>query len=163
MGREVGRATKYTEDLANKICEILSTTSRSLRSICMEPNMPSHASVYTWLNEKPSFLDKYTRARESQADYMADEILEIADDSSEDTRTIVKDGEIIEVENADYINRCKLRIESRKWVAAKLRPKKYGDKVDIDYTTKGDKVIGEVDYSRLSDEVLQQIINAKKE
>jgi hypothetical protein len=61
------------------------------------------------------------------------------------------------------IQRARELAQHYRWKAAKRAPKQYGDKVDIDHTTKGDKVTGEVDYSRLSDEVLQQIINAKKE
>lgn len=73
----------------------------------------------------------YARARESQAEVLADEIIEIADDSSEDF--IFAEGEDKDGNgakkfiNKEYVKRSALRVDARKWVAAKLLPKKYGD------------------------------------
>jgi hypothetical protein len=68
------------------------------------------------------------RAREAQADTLADEILDIADESVNDfMERFGRDGEVTLVENPETINRSKLRIEARKWYAGKLKPKKYGD------------------------------------
>lgn len=67
-------------------------------------------------------------AREDQADTLADEILEIADESENDTYEVdLGDGVIIQKENREVVNRSRLRVDARKWVAAKLKPKKYGD------------------------------------
>lgn len=123
--------TKYTEELDFKICERISSSSEGLRKICKDLNI-SVKSVFNWLNEYPEFLQRYARARENQADLLADEIIEIADDSTFDTKRIIgKGGVEVEVENTEWTNRSKLRVDARKWIASKLKPKRYGDKVDV--------------------------------
>jgi hypothetical protein len=111
---------KYSEDIANKICNHLAE-GNSLRSITQVDGMPSLEAVRLWLRTKEDFLAQYMRAREEQADHYADEIIDIAD-TEEDP------------------NIARVRIDARKWVAAKLKPKRYGDKLDIDHTTAGEKI-----------------------
>lgn len=116
----------FDQSIADRICLRL-MNGESLRSICSDEGMPARSSVHEWLIENQQFADQYARAREVQADTYADEIVDISDDGSNDymTRTI---GETeAEVVNPEAIQRSKLRVEARKWVAAKLRPKKYGD------------------------------------
>lgn len=125
-----GRPTKYSQELADKICTTISTSNRSMRNICKDLNI-SVASVLNWLNDNTEFLAQYTRAKELQADWLADEMMEIADDSARDTMTVIKNGKKVEVENTEWVNRSKLRIETRKWIASKLKPKKYGDKQEV--------------------------------
>ncbi|MFT5766640.1 MAG: hypothetical protein ACI9DH_000457 [Halioglobus sp.] len=88
--------------------------------------MPSLTTVMRWLADetKQEFLLHY--AREAQADLLAAEILEIADDSSGDTITD-KDGRTRV--NDEFIARARLRVDSRKWLASKLVPKKYGNRI----------------------------------
>jgi hypothetical protein len=93
--------------------------------------MPSHATFYRWLSTKKDFQDKYARARETQADLMAEDILRIADDTSGDIITIETDNGPVERCNTEWVQRSKLKIEARKWLASKLLPKKYGEKLDI--------------------------------
>jgi hypothetical protein len=125
-----GRPTKYTKELADKICELISTSNKGLRSVCKEVGV-STITVLSWLNDenKKDFLIQYARAKEEQADFLAEEILEIADDAKRDTITVEKGGKLVEVENTEWVNRSKLRVDARKWIAAKLKPKKYGDKI----------------------------------
>lgn len=126
---KMGRPSIYSEDLADEICNRLSS-GESLRSICSEDKMPSQTQVYVWLNAKKDFADKYARAREEQADTHADEIIAIADESPETNPIRDKDGNIIDIKiDSGYVAYQKQRIEARKWTAAKLRPKKYGDRV----------------------------------
>lgn len=133
---QLGRPSKYSDEVANVICERIATTSWSLRTICESDEMlPSVTTILTWLRDKPDFLAQYTRAKEEQADLMAEEILDIADDATNDFMTITKGDMTYEVENKEWTSRSKLRIESRKWLASKLKPKKYGEKTDI--TTNG--------------------------
>lgn len=134
-----GQPTKFTQEIADKICEEISTSNKSLRTICKELKITT-TTVLRWLNNDDikEFRTQYARAKEEQADFLAEEILEIADDSSRDTKTIEKNGQIVEVENTEWINRSKLRVEARKWVASKLKPKKYGDKIDL--TSGGEKI-----------------------
>jgi hypothetical protein len=93
--------------------------------------MPAKSSVFKWLSEQPSFSDQYARARETQADAIFDEILDIADDGSNDWMERKNDdGENIGWrENGEALRRSALRVDARKWMAGKLRPKKYGEKV----------------------------------
>lgn len=129
--RKVGRPSKWNENLANKICLKISTSNKSLRTICKEVNIDV-AVVLKYLNQDEKFLAQYTRAKEEQADFLAEEMLEIADDSSNDTTKIYdKAGNEIEVENREWVNRSRLRVETRKWIASKLKPKKYSDKIEI--------------------------------
>lgn len=114
----------YSQELANQICEGL-INGRSLRSICTPEGMPAASTVCLWLTQHPEFAEQYARAREAQADTLADEIVDIADDGSRD---YVKDDKGHESVDYDHIARSKLRVEARKWIAAKLKPKKYGDK-----------------------------------
>jgi hypothetical protein len=89
--------------------------------------MPSTTAVTKWLRDFPEFRDQYVRARELQADAIFDECLDIADDSRNDW--ILRNGE--RAPDTEAIQRARLRIDTRKWMAGKLRPKKYGDKLDL--------------------------------
>jgi len=98
--------------------------------------MPSRITVYSWLldDRYAAFLTKYTRARELQSETMIDELNDIADDASNDYMETVDNetGAIIGYKlNGEHINRSRLRIDTRKWIASKLKPKKYGDKLEL--------------------------------
>lgn len=98
--------------------------------------LPSRALFHKWLLNDTELTDQYARATELRADNIFDEILEIADDASNDfTEKQGKDGEVFEVFNAEHVQRSRLRIDTRKWMLGKMNPKKYGDKVGIDHTS----------------------------
>lgn len=103
------RPSEFTQDKADAICERIAD-GESLRSICRDEAMPSKSSVFKWLKQQSDFADQYARALESRADSHADDIVDIADDDELDP------------------NDKRVRIDARKWVASKLRPKVYGDK-----------------------------------
>lgn len=128
-----GRPSLYSEEIAELICSLIAE-GKSLVSVCRLPDMPRYSTVMRWCDEKPDFRDKYTRAREAQADYLAEEIITIADDSSEDEIFVEsEDGTTAKrVENREFINRSKIRVDARKWYASKLAPKKYGDRIHQD-------------------------------
>lgn len=125
-----GRPSMFTQAIADEICERLSD-GESLRAICRDERMPAKSSVFKWLAETPAFSDQYARAREAQADALFDEILDVADDARNDwmERLGEEDGDLGWKANGDHIQRAKLRVDARKWMASKLAPKKYGDKV----------------------------------
>lgn len=128
-----GRPSAYTEDIADRICDGLAD-GRSLRSICLDEDMPSQSMVFRWLADEryASFRERYARAREAQADAIFDEMLDIADDGSNDwMERRREDGSVDEVVNHEHISRSKLRVDARKWMASKLAPKRYGDKLDV--------------------------------
>lgn len=127
----MGRPSIYSKEIADKICSRLAG-GESLRVICMDEDMPTASTVYLWvLDDKEGFSDKYARAREMQAEVMFDEILEIADDGSNDLMTITKGDKTYELENKEVTNRSRLRVDSRKWYLSKVLPKKFGDKLDV--------------------------------
>jgi hypothetical protein len=121
----VGRPTLYSDEMALSICTLIAE-GFALTQICRNPENPSLTTVYRWLTEKPEFRDMYARAKEDQADTLAEEILEIADYGINDT---YEDENGHKRTNHDVIQRSRLRVEARKWIAAKLKPKKYGDKI----------------------------------
>lgn len=123
--------------MADVICERIAD-GRSLRKICLDEDMPATSSVFKWLGLHPSFAEQYARAREAQADTMADEILDISDDGRNDTY-MGDDG--IERTDTDVIARSKLRVDSRKWLASKMAPKKYGEKLDLNHGGQPDNPI----------------------
>lgn len=111
----------YEPAIGDEICDRL-VDGESLRKICLSEHMPAASTVFKWLIESEKFAEQYARAREAQADTLADEILDIADDGSNDYM-----GED-ETYNGDAVQRSKLRVDARRWIAAKLKPKKYGDR-----------------------------------
>lgn len=130
-----GRPSDYTQDTADRICAELAD-GRSLRSVCAEPDMPSRQTVFAWLRTRPEFLDQYRRAKEEAADAMADDIMDIADDGTNDwMEQRSKEGTVIGWrENGEAIGRSRLRVDARKWIASKLKPKVFGDRVQTELT-----------------------------
>lgn len=104
----------------------------SLVDICEDDWLPSRSTVHKRLADDPIFADRYARAREAQADTIFDEILQIADDARNDWMERRGEDDAGWVANGEHIQRSRLRIEARKWMAGKLRPKVYGDKLDVD-------------------------------
>ena len=121
---EVGRPSSFSDEIAIAICSRLAS-GESLRKICLDEAMPGQTTVYRWLMENEEFREQYACARELQADTLFDECQDIADDGSND---YMGDDDKY---NGDAVQRSKLRIDTRKWMAGKLRPKKYGDKTLI--------------------------------
>ena len=126
-----GRPTTFSDEVAAEICARLAE-GNSLRSICRDDDMPGLSTVFQWLKAQDGFADQYARAREAQADSLFDEILEIADDARNDWMERGGDDDAGWLANGEHIQRSKLRIDARKWMAGKLRPKVYGDKSVIE-------------------------------
>jgi len=127
-----GRPEKYTEDLALKILEEIATTHHSLKKVCENNNL-AVSTLLIWLRDDKGFSTLYARAKESQADILAEEIIELAD----------KERELIEsIETSeggyrtkkDNIARSRLQVDARKWLASKLKPKKYGERIQQEIT-----------------------------
>ncbi|MCF3462782.1 terminase small subunit protein [Stenotrophomonas maltophilia] len=129
----MARPSKFTQKLADAICEQL-VDGKSLRTICSTAKMPGRSTVVRWLAENEAFRNQYARARELQADTLADEILDIADKAVMGEK-LKKDGrgKVIERRTGDMVERSKLMIDARKWYAGKLQPKKYGERVALDH------------------------------
>lgn len=124
-----GRPTIFCQELADLICERVSSTTFGLRKLCsLHDDMPTHETVYQWRHKYPAFSDQYARAKLEQADLMAEEIVEIADDATNDWMETFPDEDkpLGWKLNGEHVQRSKLRIDTRKWLAAKLLPKQYG-------------------------------------
>ena len=106
----------YDEDKADQLLERIAT-GESLAFICRDPTMSFMPTIFKWIaRDVCAFANRYASAREAQAETLADELVDISDSETDDTN----------------VNRHKLRIETRKWIAAKLLPKKYGERVQVD-------------------------------
>ena len=134
MRRKRGRKSDYSIETARAICTEIAG-GRSVREICRDPKMPCLRSVFAWLAQHEEFREMYRAAREAQADYIFDEILEIADDGRNDWRERQQeDGGTVMVLNKEHVNRSRLRIDARKWVLARMNAKKYGERVSTELT-----------------------------
>lgn len=122
----MARPSDYTPELAALICSRMAE-GESVRAICRDDLMPAASSVFLWLSKHKEFSELYARAAESRAHALAEEALEIADDGRNDT---YDDGEGNTRTDQDVIARSRLRVDTRKWFAARLNPRKYGDKVE---------------------------------
>ena len=111
-GVRMGRRSTLTPELAGAICRRIAE-GESLRTICRDQAMPSRRTVLRWCEENAVFCHQYACAREAQADTLAEEVVTIADD------------------DAIAPERAKVRIDARKWLAAKVAPKRWGDKTQL--------------------------------
>ena len=148
--RKPGRPTKYTKAIADKICAELAM-GKSMRTVCKDPKLPCMKTVFNWLRDCEDFLQQYERAKEEAADALVDEMLGIADDGVNDyyfdaiINKLDPDMTVAELAGEDEglnalrallaknrpenVQRSRLRLDARKWIASKLKPKKYGDKM----------------------------------
>lgn len=122
-----GRPSDYAQDVADIILERIAD-GESLRAICADDAMPARSTVRRWLAAHEEFRHQYTLARVEQADTLFDEILNIADDGTNDWMAVNRGDDQRWVENGEALGRSRIRIDARKWLAGKLAPKKYGEK-----------------------------------
>lgn len=131
----VNRQAYDKHKVMDYICEKIANSSLGLENILKtsEHQLPSRVSIMSWIGQETDegreLLNKYTRAKELQADYMAEEMLDIADDATNDYMTVMVGDDERRVIDHEHVQRSRLRIESRKWLMSKLLPKKYGDKM----------------------------------
>ena len=129
MTNPQGRPSDYTEELAAEICSRLSEGA-TLRAVCKADDMPTESAVRKWaLQDRGGFRTQYAIAREIGYLAMADEIVEIADDSSGDTITDPETG--ADRMDGEWVARSRLRLDTRKWLLSKCLPKIYGDKIAL--------------------------------
>lgn len=124
--------TEYTTDISDTICAEI-TIGKSLAEICRTLDI-NYKYVFKWLRENKEFEDNYIRAREAQADFHVDEVISIADTEEDPAK-------------------ARVRIDARKWVAGKMKPKKYGDSTQIKHA--------DADGNKLSWAEVQRQINGR--
>jgi hypothetical protein len=137
-----------------------------MRSVCKDEGMPSMQTVFSWLRTKPEFLEQYTRAKDESADALVDEMLDIADHATNDWMEQHDKDNVGYRLNGEAINRSRLRVDTRKWIASKLKPKKYGEKVQTELTGADGKdlvpAMNETEIARRIAFALQQGANAQE-
>jgi hypothetical protein len=112
--KRIGRPSIYNEELAEEICSRLAE-GESLRSIVKDWYMPVHKTIYRWVDGNPEFGARYAKARQNQAHALAERAAEMASGK-------------FEVTDPSF---ARLQLDAIKWMAGKLAPKSYGDKVDL--------------------------------
>lgn len=143
-----GRPTSYTEVLGDEIASAIATSSIGLPRMCALPehsHWPPPQTIMSWLYKQVGqFPDKYANAKRAQAEFLAAEILEISDESSNDYKE-TEDGR--EVFNGEAVARSRLRVDTRKWLAAKLLPRLYGERIQSEQivTIKHEDALKELD------------------
>jgi hypothetical protein len=131
-----GQVSTYNEDVAANICDLIAE-GVPLRQICRHPDMPAWRTVYAWRAAHPEFDARFAHARVAGFDAIAEETLDIADDTTNDTLI----GENGPRANTEWIARSKLRIETRLKLLAKWDPKRYGERVDLNHGGQADNPI----------------------
>lgn len=123
-----GRPSKFTKEIASRICERLAA-GETLRAVCRDERIPSEVTVRRWaIDDTGGFSAQYAKAREVGYHAMADEMVEIADETRFDT--IRGEDDAADRPNTEWISRSRLRVDTRKWLLSKALPKIYGDKLE---------------------------------
>ncbi len=131
-----GRPSKYSEELANLICQRVATHTVGLPALCeMFDDMPAAVTVNAWRFEKNDFSIRYAQAKMFQAELMAEEINDLCE-----VETFEDENGIKRVDNG-RVALQRLKVDTRKWQAAKLAPKIYGDRQVIQTTVKHEENI----------------------
>lgn len=122
-----GRPSEYTKEKGDLICEIVATHPIGLPTLCkMYNEMPSEPTIQRWRYQYEEFRLKYAYAKVQQADLLAEQCLQISDDSTPENIAVDR-----------------LRVDSRKWLASKLLPKQYGDRVLLEQKTEENEQLKE--------------------
>lgn len=125
----------FDQEIADIICERIATCTLSLTSICKADDaLPSVGMIFKWMRDNPEFEKSYARAKDAQIEALMDETIEISDNATNDymERLNFDGAETGWHLNGDAVARSRLRIDTRKWLASKLKPKKYGEKLGVD-------------------------------
>ena len=135
MGAPKGSGSKYTEEIADKICDLVSN-GVNLRKVCRMAGMPAWRTVYDWVVARPDFAARLARAREMGYDSLAEEALEISNTPHIGQKKVYSSGageedDSMTVTEDDMLGHRKLQIETRLKLLAVWDPKRYGNKVQL--------------------------------
>lgn len=120
-----GRPSAYSLKLSETICDRIAA-GESLRKICLGDEMPHFITVIRWLGKDQEFASRYAHAREIQAQTFVDKMLDVAEEDP-------KRNPITGALDSASVAHIRNRIATMQWLAAKLNPKKYGDKLDLNH------------------------------
>ena len=133
------RVVPDRQAIMKDLCDMIAVSNKSMASCLKELQAKypegglDRTRIYDWMKEDEDLANKYVRAKKDQADFLVEEMLEIADQAECD---IV--GGVVQ---HNVINRARLQVDTRKWLASKLKPKTYGDKFEIDTPADGHPLI----------------------
>ncbi len=127
---ERGRPSAMTEKVKARLCEAIAE-GFTVKQACAQDGMPAPSTIYLALANDADFSERYARAREAQLVRWEDELLEIADDGTNDWMQRQVGEEVVEVVNHENIQRARLRADTRKWLMSKRMPQRYGDRLEL--------------------------------
>ena len=119
----------YAPEIVDRICSEIAN-GKSLRTICNMDGMPDKRKVFEWVSKYPDFKAKYDVAIRERAHAYVEEMMDIADNGTNDWMENNDPDNPGWKFNGEHVQRSKVRLEARKWVACKLLPKIYGEKVE---------------------------------
>jgi hypothetical protein len=121
----MGVPSTFTQEMADLICERVATHDCGLLRLCnMYPDMPAKLTINVWRHKYPKFAIQYARAKQEQAELLAEQMLDISDDAGND---FTYDEKGKKVADHEHSARTRMRLDTRKWLASKLVPRLYGD------------------------------------
>lgn len=135
MASKGGRPAAITRETAQKIFELMAE-GKSLRQISKLPDMPGKSTILraavSTSEDMVWFRDQYAQAISVRTYGLIDDIIDIADDGSNDWYdTEIATGVVVTKPDSEHINRSRLRIDTRKWAASKLLPKVFGERMEL--------------------------------
>jgi hypothetical protein len=117
----------FHPELARRICKCVAR-GESIHRIAKYPGMPHPNTIFAWTLDRPEFRAQYFLAKELAKDFLEDDMIDLADDTSKDIVALKNEkGESREVLNSVAVQRSKTRIAARQWILTRLRPKKSED------------------------------------
>ncbi len=122
--RPVGRPSIYSQELADLICHELAL-GKSMRNVCREEDMPAMSTIFKWLRENKEFTEQYAQATAERTEAQHEDLLELGDEA-------VKLAQSVDFKASNaVVSAVKLKADNLKWSMSKMKPKRYGDKVDV--------------------------------
>lgn len=119
----------------DEILSAIATSPKSLETICKEIESAPHARTFwKWMEQEEELGQRYARAKAAQLEVLADQLVDLADTDRICEKITVKADGSREVVILDQVERTKVQIDTRKWLLAKLNPKKYGERVQNEHS-----------------------------
>lgn len=121
-------ASLFTQEIFDRICERIAE-GESLRAICKTKGYPAKRTFLRWVENDEALQKLYGKAQMDRIDHYAEQIVDIADEVRKGEKRVTKANGDVEVTEVDMVERAKVQIDARKWICARMAPKKYGDRV----------------------------------
>jgi hypothetical protein len=154
-----GSRSGYTIEMAKEICNAIATSNYGISRLCKQnSHWPDYTTIFKWLFDTPEFQVMYLAAKKAQVEIFVDEIIDISNDSSQDT-LFDKDGN--PYLNKEFVMRSRVKIDTRKWIASRLNRSRYAEHVEKSLSEKVNEIQTELDLSKATPEELEIIENAR--